>query len=151
MAVAGFYPIHNSEIRFAADGYWYADGERIVNKKIARLFAGSIGRAADGGYELRVGDERASILVDDTPYVVTAVKVNDELVVDLNDGSTETVAPDRIEVGDANVFYCPVKEGRERARLLRAAHYQLAEHIQESPSGGFQLELGTRVYPIRTV
>ncbi len=150
MPVAGFYPIHNSEIRFSADGYWYADGERIENKKIARLFAGSIERAADGGYELRVGDERASIIVDDTPYVVTGVRVDGDLQVELNDGSVETVAPDRLEVGASNVFYCPVKEGRERARLLRAAHYQLAEHIQESPSGGFQLQLGARVFPIRT-
>lgn len=151
MAMAGFYAIHNSEIRFGCDGVWYADGEPIDNPRIARLFSQSVVRAPEGdGYMLRVGDETARIIVDDTPYVVTGVSAGDRLVVTLNDGSTEDVAPESLRLGDNNVFYCRVKAGRESARFLRPAHYQLAEHIGETAAGEFELRLGTRAFPIRS-
>lgn len=149
MPIAGFYAVHNSEIRFARDGKWYADGELIDNPKIARLFASSIERSTNGGYRLRVGDETAPIVVEDTPYVVTSVDIDGELVVTLNDGSSEVVADDGIRIGDEDVFYCDVKGGREKARLLRPAHYQLAAHVEPDASGGFRLRVGERVLPLR--
>ena len=148
MPGAGFYAIHNSEIRFGSDGVWYADGEPIENPRIARLFARSVERGAGGGYVLRIGDESAAIVVDDTPYVVTAVDVGGDLVVTLNDDSTEVVEPSSLRIGDGNVFYCAVKGGREAARFLRAAHYQLAAHIGETAAGDFELRLGSRAFPI---
>lgn len=148
MPGAGFYAIQNSEIRFGSDGVWYADGEPIANQRIARLFAQSVERVAGGGYILRIGDESAPIVVDDTPYVVTSVDVGTDLVVELNDGGREVVAPASLRVGAGNVFYVAVKHGREEARLLRPAHYQLAAHIQETDAGEFVLRLGSRVFPI---
>jgi hypothetical protein len=151
MAIAGFYAVHNSEIRFARDGNWYADGELVDNPRISRLFANSIERDGVGGYRLRIGDETAPVVVEDTPYVVTSVDVDGdgELVVSLNDGSTEIVPAGGIALGDGDVFYCDVKGGRDRARLLRPAHYQLAAHVEPDPSGGFRLRLGERVLPLR--
>ncbi len=148
MPGVGFYPIHNSEIRFGKDGQWYGDGAVIENRRIARLFARSIERAEEGGYRLRVGDETVPITVEDTPYVVTEVSIGENLRVTLNDGSSEVVAPQTLEAGGDHVFYCPVKNGRERARFLRPAHYQLGRHIDEGPAGDFVLRLGTRAIPI---
>ncbi len=152
MAGAGFYAIHNSEIRFGSDGVWYADGEPIDNPRIARLFSQSVVRAGaeEGSYMLRVGDETAAILVDDTPYVVTRVSVSDRLLATLNDESSEEIAAESLRLGTGNVFYCRVKGGHEAARFLRAAHYQLAEHIDETAGGEFELRLGTRAFPIRS-
>jgi hypothetical protein len=149
MAVVGFYAIHNSEIRFGNDGHWYADGDRIENRRIADLFSRSVERGPGGGYILRVGDETASIAVDDTPYVVTAVAVGDHVRATLNDGTEERIAPESIELSRDNVFYCRVKNGSEPARLLRPAHYQLAAHVGEHRDGEFVLRLGTRELPIR--
>src|SRR5690606_14506329 len=143
------YAIHNSEIRFGKDGEWYADGERIANPRIARLFSRSIQPGPDGGYILQVGDESASILVDDTPYVVTGVTVGEGIRVMLNDGSEEETAADTIEMSDDNVFYCRVKGGSVPARLLRQAHYQLAAHVVEGADGKFVLRVGSSEYPIR--
>ncbi len=148
MPGAGFYPIHNSEIRFGKDGQWYGDGELIQNHRIARLFARSIERSEEGGYRLRVGDETAAISVEDTPYVVTEVSVENDLRVTLNDGSNELVEPRSLELGEDHVFYCPVKNGRERARFLRPAHYQLGHYIDEDPAGDFVLRLGADAIPI---
>jgi uncharacterized protein len=150
MARAGFYAIQNSSIRFGRDGCWYADGQPIVNRRIAELFARSVHRGDDGTYWLRIGDERAPIAVDDTPYVVIAVG-NDphgEIWIELNDGSRETLDPGTLRVGADDVLYCRVKGGSEMARVLRPAYYQLAEHIAVGEAGRFILQTATGRYAI---
>lgn len=148
MPMAGFYAIQNSEIRFGRDGQWYADGEPIANPRIAALFSRSVEARGDGGYRLRVGDETAPIVVDDTPYVVTGIAAGDRLRVTLNDGTEEEVDAGNILLGDADVFYCRVKGGTEDARLLRPAHYQLAALIEEGAPGEFRLRVGSHVHAI---
>jgi hypothetical protein len=146
---AGFYAIHNSAIRFGRDGRWYADGQVIENAAIARLFSRSVHRTADGGYELRVGEERAPITVDDTPYVVTAVDIdaNGAVTLELNDGSREPLDPRTLAVGAGDVLYCLVKQGREAARFLRPAYYQLADRIT-AHDGRFIFEGAAGRFPI---
>jgi len=150
MARGGFYAIHNSEIRFGRDGRWYADGAPIANPHIADLFSRHVQRREGGGYMLRIGDEKAHILVDDTPYVVTgaALGADRRIWVELNDHSREPLDPATLEVGSDEVLYCRVKDGREPARFLRAAYYQLAEHIDAATPGRFVLHLADGEHPI---
>jgi hypothetical protein len=150
MARAGFYAVHNSQIRFGRDGRWYADGEPIVNPRIADLFSRHVERRVDGGYRLRIGDEQAPIVVDDTPYVVIAAEVTADrgVAIELNDRSRERLDPATLEIGPDEVLYCRVKGGGERARFLRAAYYQLAEHIDAERPGRFVLHLAGGDYPI---
>lgn len=149
MAMTGFYAIQNSEIRFGRDGNWYADGERIANPRIAALFSRSVEPCSGGGYRLRVGDETAPIIVDDTPYVVVGVDIAAAIRVTLNDGTQEQVAAESLALSDDNVFYITVKGGAATARLLRQAHYQIASHVAEAGDGSFVLRVGGREYPIR--
>src|SRR5262247_4812109 len=139
MARAGFYAIQNSEIRFGRDGRWYADGEPIANPRIADLFSQHVQRRPDGGYMLRIGDEQAPILVDDTPYVITGAEVTAEGTVwlELNDRSREALDPRTLRIGADDVLYCRVKQSAEAARFLRPAYYQIAQHIGRANSGGF--------------
>ena len=150
MPRAGFYAIHNSSIRFGRDGRWYADGAPITNPRIARLFSRSVHRAGDGSYELRIAEERATISVDDTPYVVTAATVDDAgtVWIDLNDESREALDADSLTVGIADVLYCRVKDGRESARFLRPAYYQLADRIVADAGGGFAFATAAGHHPI---
>ena len=149
MPRAGFYAIHNSTIRFGRDGRWYADGQPIANPRIARLFSQSVHRAADGSYELRIAEERAPITVDDTPYVVTgaAVDATGTTWIDLNDETREALDPHSLAVGADEVLYCRVKHGRERARFLRPAYYQLADRIAAA-DGGFVFQTAAGRFPI---
>jgi uncharacterized protein len=150
MPGAGFYTIHNSRIRFGRDGVWYADDEPIDNERIAHLFSRHVRRRAGGGYELEIGPERAPIEVDDTPYVVVGVDAKGgSMEVELNDGSRERLDPCGLEVGGANVLYCRVKGGTERARFLRTAYYQIAPNVSEREAGRFVLRVGENEYPIR--
>lgn len=151
MPGAGFYAIHNSQIVFGRDGNWYADGQRIENRRIAALFSRSVHRRAEGGYELRIADERAAIEVEDTPYVVLGLRPRDNgggADVELNDGSVEALVPASLRVGVDHVLYCRVRGGAERARFTRAAYNQIASSFREIEAGRFALELGGSVHPI---
>lgn len=150
MAGAGFYAIENNEIRFGRDGRWYADGQLIANQRIADLFSQHVHRRPDGGYMLRIADEQAPIIVEDTPYVVTGVAPGPDrsLWLELNDHSRERLAPDSLRIGEADVLYCRVKAGAEPARFLRPAYYQLAQHCVVAPSGAVTLRLASGDYPL---
>src|SRR5437588_2840631 len=107
MPRAGFYAVESGKISFRRDGNWYTDDERIDNDRIALLFSQSIRRNPDGSYFLQVGDERASITVEDTPYVVKSVAGDEAsgFSIILNDAEREAIDPTTLEVGPDNVLY----------------------------------------------
>jgi hypothetical protein len=143
MARAGFWAVESHQIRFGRDGHWYADHERIVNQRIAALFSRHITREADGSYWLRIGDERARIEVEDTPYVVTRVDGDPArgFRIGLNDGSEEGLPARTLRIGEGDVLYCGVKGGAHDARFLRAAQVELLQHVREDGAGRYVLPL----------
>ena len=132
MTMAGFWAIESHTIRFGRDGRWYADDEPIANQRIADLFARHIVRGDDGAWWLRIGDERAKIVVDDTPFVVTRVdgEPRSGFRITLNDGSAEPLVPRSLAFGADDVLYCDVKHSTHRARFLRAAQSELLSHVR---------------------
>src|SRR6202046_2264661 len=125
MPRAGFYTVESGKISFRRDGNWHSDDERIDNPRIALLFSQSIKRNPDGSYFLQVAEERASITVEDTPYVVRSLADDGAgaFTTILNDDTREPLDPVTLEVGPENVLYARVKGGRHRARFLRPAYY----------------------------
>jgi uncharacterized protein len=150
MGRAGFYAIESGKISFRRDGSWYTDDERIGNPRIALLFSRSIKRNPDGSYYLQVAEERASITVEDTPYVVKTVHEDDGgFVIVTNDDEHEPLDPSSLEVGNDNVLYCRVKGGAFRARFLRTAYYHLSSNFFADEGEGFSLVVHGQRYPIR--
>jgi len=153
MTSAGFYSIHTDKLTFRADGRWYADDEPVVHPKLALLFSRYLRHKPGGGYEIWI-DERyhADVDVEDTAYVVAAVDADplDDLYIELNDGSTERLDPESLEVGDHDVLYCRVKGGRERARFLRAPYNQLANRIGQNEAAHFVLRCGGKLHIVHT-
>jgi uncharacterized protein len=151
MPRAGFYAVESGKISFRRDGNWYSDEERIDNPRIALLFSRSIRRNPDGTYFLQVGDERASITVEDTPYVVKSVEGDApsgfQLV--LNDEEREPLDGGSLEVGSDNVLYCRVKNGAFKARFLRTAYYHLSDCLEADDSGEFVFNVAGKRYPVR--
>jgi hypothetical protein len=152
MARAGFYAIESHEIRFGRDGNWYSDGQPIENRRIADLFSRSIRRRPEGGFMLQMGDERATIVVDDAPFVVRRVDGRPEagLRIVLNDGTSEPFDAASLAVGRDNAFYSDVKGGEYEARWLRPAYYDLARWIAVDDEGRYVLRIGERTVPIRS-
>ena len=122
MAKAGFYTVESGKLSFRRDGYWYTDEERIDNPRIALLFSRSIRRSPDGSFYLQVGDERAAITVEDTPYVVTTVEGDGAsgFLVVTNDGEREQLDPATLAVGAGNV--AATAPGLARSSSIRGWH-----------------------------
>jgi hypothetical protein len=150
MPAAGFYAIESHSIRLGKDGEWYSDGERIANPRIASLFSRCVRRSPDGGYLLQMGDERAPLEVEDTPFVVRQVEGDPQrgFTLLLNDETREPLSPETLRAGPDHALYCRVKQGEFEARLLRPAHYSLAQWVQPTSEGRFVLEIGGRSYPV---
>ena len=151
MARAGFYAVESGRISFRRDGNWYSDEERIDNPRIALLFSRSIRQNPDGSFFLQVAEERASITVEDTPYVVRAIEGDAQtgFTVVLNDDEREELDPATLEVGANNVLYCRVKHGTMRARFLRNAYYHLSPSFEADEREGFAIAIRGRRYPLR--
>ena len=150
MPAAGFIAIESHSIRFGRDGEWYGDGERISNQRISALFSRSLRRRSDGGFMLQMGDERSPVEIDDTPFVIRTIDGAPDrgFVATLNDNTSEPLDLRSLRVGADHAFVCNVKDGEFEARLLRAAHYQLACWVTTAPGGKFLLRCEGHEYPI---
>ncbi len=150
MARAGFYAVESGRISFRRDGNWYSDDERIDNARIALLFSRSIRRNPDGSYYLQVAEERASIEVEDTPFVVKAIEEGESgaITLVLNDDTREALDPENLEIGPDNVLYTTVKDGEFRARFLRTAYYHLSSRFEMDERANVCLVLGGRRHAI---
>ncbi len=150
MAQAGFWAVSSGKISFRRDGRWYSDDEPINNGRIAKLFSRCLRQVADGRWQIAMADERAFVDVEDTPWVVTSVTGSPThgFTVRLNDDSEEPLDLASLSVGDANVLYTRVKDGRYAARFLRPAYYQLAPAITER-DGRFLLTVAGTHHEIR--
>jgi hypothetical protein len=151
MARAGFTAIHSGRITFAKDGRWYCDGEVIPNRAICRLYAKAMTIDPDGVARLRLGEDKAEVTIEDTPWVVTQVdgEPTRGFGVLLNDETLEPLDPATLRVGPDNVLYCRVKGGRHEARFLRPAYYELLRHAVAGPDGALELPVGGRRVALR--
>ncbi len=152
MPRAGFYAVESGKISFRRDGNWYSDEERIDNARIAMLFSQSIRQNPDGSFFLQVAEERASITVEDTPYVVKGVDDDGkgDLLLTLNDDTREAMDPASLAIGADNVLYVRVKGGKYRARFLRPAYYHLSANFESDGAGKlFSYKIGGKRYPLK--
>jgi hypothetical protein len=150
MARAGFTAIHSGRLRFGRDGRWYSDGEPIPNRAIQRLFSRTLQVLPDGRGRLELGEDRAWVDIEDTPWVVTHVDGDPAVgfTLALNDETCEPLDPETLHVGAANVLYARVKGGAHRARFLRPAYYALTRHLEPTGDGTYVLPLNDRRVPL---
>jgi hypothetical protein len=152
MPKAGFWAIDPTrKISFGKDGWWYANDERIHNRRINTLFSQHLRKTEAGNYEIAIGWDKVAVEIDDAPYVVTWVTGNPQegFTLRLNDESEERLDPTTLSIGQENVLYCRVKNGEHPARFLRSAYYQITAYVQEdAETGTFVLRLGNATYQI---
>lgn len=150
MARAGFTAIHSGTIKFGKDGRWYCDDEVIPNRAICRLYARAMTVGDDGVARLELGEDKARVVVEDTPWVVVQVEGDRHrgFAVVLNDETREPLDPATLRVGADNVLYCRVKGGRHDARFLRPAYYELTRHAESDAAGRLVLPVADRRVPL---
>lgn len=152
MAKAGFWAIDPTrKIHFGKDGWWYANDERIQNRRINVLFSQHLCRNPEGAYEIAIGWDKVTVEIEDTPYVITRVTGDPAqgFTLRLNDESDEQLDPATLSIGHDNVLYCRVKARAYPARFLRPAYYQLTAYVEEDTTTNlFSLRVGNQVVTI---
>jgi hypothetical protein len=123
-----------SFIRIGKDGIWYYKGNEMFRKDIVKLFYQNLKRDESGSYYIQLDCDLASLEVEDTAYVVTAVhksgsraEGNERISVLLNDETLEELNCESLRIGDQNILYCNVKADGHGAKFLRTSYYQIAE------------------------
>jgi uncharacterized protein len=119
------------------EGRWFHEGVEITHGRTRLLFSKSIRRDPTGKYYVHVGPESAEVIVEDAPYTIRSVTLQEEpdgpprdYILHLNDETQERLESGSLVVSDENVMYCTVKGGTERARFLRAAYYQICAKLE---------------------
>jgi hypothetical protein len=131
------------------DGVWFHEDEEIVHAGILASLRDSL-RADAGGHFVQVGQARIPVEVEDAPFVVLRLEPDEDgMTLLLNDGSRERLDPATLRIGADEVPRCRVKADRFRARLSRAAAYQLLQRMEDDPAAGAVLRLGRARHPVR--
>jgi hypothetical protein len=124
------------------DGVWRHDGEEVTHPGILANLAANL-QVDEGGYYLQLGPVRVPVEVADTPLAVIRLEADaGGASVVLSDGSRERLDPATLRLGDNEVPYCRVRQGRFEARLTRAAAWQLLRDAVPDEGGRPVVSLG---------
>ncbi|MBV7264751.1 DUF1285 domain-containing protein [Erythrobacter ani] len=147
--VEGWAPqqIGESEMRIAADGTWYHEGDPIRRPAMVRAFSGLLTRDDKAQHWLVTPFEKLSIEVDDAAFIaVDCVMRDGEIAFRLNTDELVVAGPDNAirAAGDPDTpaIYLHVRRGCE-ARLNRSTYAQLADIAMET--SGDDIEQGLMV------
>lgn len=135
---------HDFDIRISRDGTWFHMGNPIKRPELVRLFAGILKRDKEGGYWLETPFERGRIVVEDAPFVIVSLRIensgpNQRLVFTTNTDEEITLSsqhPLRLvaQKGEA-IPYIEMRNGLS-ARISRPVFYQLVDKAEAVPVNG---------------
>lgn len=145
------------DIRIDKDGAWYYQGADMFRKDIWQELYRHLRRDEAGRYLVELGEERAYVEVEDTPFVVKSAsflvtdgKGEDIIYLDMPDGSREILEPSSLRVGNGNILYGTLAGLGIEARFSRAAYYQIAAHIEyDNGQNSYFISLNNHHYYIR--
>lgn len=131
----------DSEMRIAADGSWFHQGDPIRRQAMVRAFSGLLTRDASGQHWLVTPFEKLTIEVDDAAFVaVDCVLKDGDIAFRLNTDELVVAGPDHAirAAGDPETpaIYLHVRRGCE-ARLNRSTYEQLAQIALETSGDDF--------------
>ena len=129
----------DSEMRIAADGTWYHQGDPIRREAMVRAFSGLLKRDEDGQHWLVTPFEKLTIHVEDAAFIaVDCMQREDGIAFRLNTEDLVIAGPDHAirAAGDAETpaLYVHVRRGCE-ARLNRSTYEQLVQIALEQSDG----------------
>ena len=137
------------------EGSWFHKGAEMIHREIIRHLYQYMEFDPQGRYIVNWMGDRCYVEVEDTPFVVKRAvfekayqSVGSRVILYLCDETKEVLDPDTLFVGNYNVLYCRVRDGRFPSRFSRAAYYQLGKYIEED-NGRYYLPLDGKKYDIK--
>jgi hypothetical protein len=133
-----FFGIHE-DIILTKEGIWLSNGEEITHPGTLAGFSRNLFRSKDG-FEIRLGNERKVIHVEDTIYFITGLEGDPEkgFVLRLNDGRKERLDPATLQYRPGRLICLvphPPEQSREEAKFLTTAYYELLKHVDRTEHG----------------
>jgi len=149
--------MESSDIKIDKDGIWYYRGAHMFRKDILCVFFEHLKMDECGKYFVELNEEIYYLDVEDTVFVVSAVyKIkatsngHEQIDVLLSDDCLEKLDLNSLAVGEDNIMYCRIKDGKFSARFTRNSYYQLAEFIeQDDVDNTFYIPLNNQKYLIK--
>jgi hypothetical protein len=151
--VADWHPAHvgTIDIRIAADGTWYHDGDPIRRPALVKLFASILRRDPDG-YCLVTPAEKLLIQVEDAPFLAIDMETKGAgreqsllFITNVEDCAiADAEHPIRVAHHDeAPRPYVMIRDGLE-ARIVRPVYYRLIERAVEEGGDAVVYSRGAR-------
>ena len=135
------------DIRIAADGRWFHEGDEIRRIELVKLFASVLMQDKTGDYWLVTPVEKGRITVDDAPFIACEMLVSSGADPRSNEIHFRTNLDENIALDAAHPIllhsaddlqnfrpYIEVRNGLF-AKLSRPVYYQLAEYVEKGADG----------------
>jgi hypothetical protein len=152
-----FIPDIRPDIAIDKDGVWSYRGTEMFRKDIVQLLYRHLKQDEDERYLVEIGEDRAYVDVEDTPYVVQSVtcifmdgKGKDVIRLHMPDDSIDELDPSTLRIGADNALYGIMAGLGFEARFSRSSYYQLAKDIEfDAGQDKFYICLNSHRYYIR--
>jgi hypothetical protein len=139
-------------LRVSPDGAWRVGEFQVIHPPTLRYLKSHLVDEEGATYVVD-GEQKMPIEVQGPPFEVVRLVLDEpagSASVVLDDGTSEPVRETSLGMNDeTGRFECTVRGGHFRARLSRAAHQMLLDHVMED-EGAFFLRVGARRIPLRT-
>lgn len=136
----------DQEMRVDRDGTWYWEGQEMTRLDIVQIFAGHLVRDANGGYRIVMNDQSHPVMVEDVPFVVQELDIQESGIGLLLKDGRRVPMPAGSVVLKEDVPYLSLFHGFD-TKLSRHAWWQLHDYIKETEKG-YELVIGTNIWPL---
>jgi hypothetical protein len=132
------------------NGVWLSNGDEVTHLRTCLAFAKNLFRCKEG-FEIRLGNEKKNVYVEDTIYFVTSMIGDPELGFELrlNDGRRVELDPLTLKYRPGRLsckVYHPNEDTHEEAKFLTTAYYELLKHLENTDEGFFVKIEGKKVF-----
>lgn len=141
----------NPDIFIDKNGVWFANGNKVIHKKIFRLFCDSLVYNDDSGYMLRIGDEECPVRVEDAPFIAHRIlsDADNSLKIVLNEGTVEPFHPETLTRRGDTALYCRIRNGQIKVRIGRSAYPDIITNIIfDEKTGVYSFRHAEKAFPI---
>ncbi|MEC9072502.1 MAG: hypothetical protein VX938_09000 [Myxococcota bacterium] len=136
-------------MRLSADGDLSYQGEPVTHPRVQSLFHRGVVVRADGEVILQVGEQWAYLECETVAHFVERLATDERgLLVTFRGGEARSCPEPRLGMAPDSRFYLWSSRGEAPSVLLRLAHHQVAEALEEDASAGAVFVAGALRLPV---
>jgi hypothetical protein len=154
--MAQWFLLEDLPIRIDARGAWL-HGDEPLHPRVAELFARNVRPTHDGRYQVVLGQARQTIVVEDTPFRVKSMYLQEDRAggltavrLSLSDGTEEALNPATLMQSSDHVLYCRiVRDGLSvPCRFAPGQYHSLALHAELDDDDKAYVQVGGARWPL---